>query len=324
MFFLRCDNQSPFYHYGQKNKLYFSFSKQLLVLMIEEQERKTRNEIVMIVIKTIVYIALVYFKINVPPVYKNYPMVAQGAEALFVFLGPSLTVSAIRLVIIFWYIKKHKFKSNIKDNFILGINRIVSILNTVFFALAFMVFLGVDPIKFLTSITIVAAAIALTFKDYITNMINGLIIMFSDRLSLGDHIRVHDIEGKIIDITLINMILQNEDNDMVIIPNSVVFSSVIVNQSKQNIKKLSVEFQMLLHFGYTPEYLENHLREVVMPYSGFIMVNGLTVKTMAINKDEARFKVQVLLNQYDKVKEREIRRALNTAVMKLAVPDQKL
>eukprot|EP01132_Coremiostelium_polycephalum_P017347 gene17347-20783_t len=191
-------------------------------------------------------------------------------------------------MIIFWYVKKHKLKSNIKDNFILGINRIVSILNTVFFVLAFMIFLGIDPIKFLTSITIVAAAIALTFKDYITNMINGLIIMFSDRLSLGDHIKVHDIEGKIIDITLINMILQNEDNDMVIIPNSVAFSSVIVNQSKQNIKKLSVEFQMSLHFGYTPDYLENHLRDVVKPFATYIALDGLTVKTFAINKDEAR------------------------------------
>lgn len=292
--------------------------------MIEEQERKTRNEIIMIVTKAIVYIALVYFMINVPPLYNHYPFVAQTAEALFIFLGPSLTVSLIRLVIIFWYVRKHKLKSNIKDNFILGINRIVSILNTVFFALAFMVFVGVDPIKFLTSITIVAAAIALTFKDYITNMINGLIIMFSDRLSLGDHIKVHDIEGKIIDITLINMILQNEDNDMVIIPNSIAFSSVIINQSKQNIKKLSVEFQMSLHFGYTPAYLENHLRKAVTPYEGYITIDGLTVKTIAINKDEARFKIQVLLNKFDKAKEREIRRALNTEVMKLAVREQPL
>ena len=103
--------------------------------------------------------------------------------------------------------KNIRLKSNIKDNFILGIDRIQSILDTVFFALAFIVFLGNDPKSFLTSITIVAAAIALTFKDYITNMINGLIIMFSDQLSLGDHIKIKDIDGKIVDITLINMVL---------------------------------------------------------------------------------------------------------------------
>jgi len=286
--------------------------------MFAVKERKTGNEIVVILIKAVVYAVLVYFRIYKPSLYDEHVFVHQLTSALFIFLGPSLTVSLLRLVIIFWYIKKHHLKSNIKDNFILGINRIESILNTVFFALAFIVFLGNDPKTFLTSITIVAAAIALTFKDYITNMINGLIIMFSDQLSLGDHIKVGEIEGKIIDITLINMILQNEDNDMVIIPNSVVFSSVIVNQSKQNIKKLSVEFQILLHYGYTPEYLESYLKKVMANYAAYIVVDGLSIKTIAINKDEAKFKVQVLLNKYDRQKEREIRRELNTAIMKLS------
>ncbi|MET3113607.1 small-conductance mechanosensitive channel [Pedobacter sp. CG_S7] len=286
--------------------------------MFAVKERKTRNEFIVILVKIIIYTVLVYFRINTPDVYDRYLFVNQFSSALFMFLGPSLTVSILRMIIIFWYIKKHKLKPTIKDNFILGINRIESILNTVFFALAFIVFLGNDPKTFLTSITIVAAAIALTFKDYITNMINGLIIMFSDQLSLGDHIKIQELEGKIVDITLINVILQNEDNDMVIIPNSVVFSAVIVNQSKQNIKKLSVEFQIALHFGYTPDYLEQYLKKVVAPFSGYIVVNGLSVKTIAINKDEARFKVQVLLTQYDKLKEREIRRELNTAIMKLS------
>jgi len=286
--------------------------------MLIVKERKTRNEFIVILVKIIIYTVLVYFKINTPAVYDQYLFVNQLSSALFIFLGPSLTVSILRMIIIFWYIKKHKLNPSIKDNFILGINRIESILNTVFFALALIVFLGNDPKTFLTSITIVAAAIALTFKDYITNMINGLIIMFSDQLSLGDHIKIQEQEGKIVDITLINVILQNEDNDMVIIPNSVVFSAVIVNQSKQNIKKLSVEFQMALHFGYTPDYLEQYLKKVVAHFSGYIVVDGLSVKTIAINKDEARFKVQVLLTQYDKLKEREIRRELHTAIMKLS------
>ena len=286
--------------------------------MIEDNRRKTSKEFLMIVVKAVVFFLLVYFQVTQPDLYVHYIGIAKTASALIVFMGPSITVSFLRLLVIYFYIKKHHLKSNIKDNFILGINRIVSILNTVFIAIALMEFTGVDPIHFLTSITIVAAAIALTFKDYITNMINGLIIMFSDRLSLGDHIKVNDHEGKILDITLINMILQNEDNDMVIIPNSVVFSSVIVNQSKQNVKKLSIEFEMSLRFGYTPDYLETFLNSEVKSYTANIIAGGLTIKTIAITKDTASFKVQVLLNNYDKVKEREIRKVLNTAIMKLA------
>ena len=286
--------------------------------MIEDRERKTGKELLMILVKAGVYLTLVYFYFNEHPLYEEYHRLYAIAKALMVFLGPSLVVSVLRLVIIYWYIRKHKFKNNIKDNFILGINRIVSILNTVFFVIALITMFDVDPKEFVFSVSIVAAAIAVTFKDYITNMINGLIIMFSDRLSLGDHIKIGDNEGKILDITLINMILQNEDSDMVIVPNSIAFSSVIINQSKQNTKKLSVEFDMSLANGYTPEYIENYLNKTLDSYSANVVTKGLTVKTLAINKDVAVFKAMVLLKHYDKVKEREIRRAINTALIRLS------
>lgn len=272
----------------------------------------------MILVKTVVYLVLAYFYIYKPELYIDYPRIDKSAEALMLFLGPSLVLSVLRLIVIYWYIRKHGFKNDIRDNFILGINRIVSILNSIFFFIALLTFLEIEPKDFIFSVSIVAAAVALTFKDYITNMINGLIIMFSDRLSLGDHIRVGDHEGKILDITLINMILQNEDNDMVIIPNSLAFSSVIINQSKQNIKKLSIEFAMSLKNGYTPEYLENYLYKVIENNKDNVVESGLSVKTLAIEKDVAVFKVMVLLKHYDKLKERIIRRLIYTALLRLS------
>lgn len=289
---------------------------------INHNERSTFNELVVILIKGLIYGTLVYFNINQPAFYSLNPW-GEIADALLFFTGASLSISVIRLLMISWYIRKHGLKRNIKDNFILGINRIVSVLNTVFLIIALMIFMGQDPKQFLTSITIVAAAIALTFKDYITNMINGLIIMFSDRLSLGDHIRVQDQEGKIVDITLINIILQNEDNDMVLIPNSVLFTTVVVNQSKQNIKKLTIEFELDVQYGYTPGSLEEYLSPIIEPYLDYIMQEGFSVKTIEIKKDTVRFKTQILLKYFDRTKERAIRRNLNTAILELSAAPAK-
>ncbi len=286
--------------------------------MIEYRERKPGKELLIIGIKAVIYLFLAYLYVNKPSFYVEYPLVSRLAGSVMVFLGPSLLISVLRLIIIYLYIRKQKFKSNIKDNFILGIDRIASILDTIFLVMAIVSLVEADLTKLVFSVSIVAAAVALTFKDYVTNMINGLIIMFSDRLSLGDHIKMGEHEGKILDITLINMILQNEDSDMVIIPNSVVFSSVIINQSKQNIKKLSIEFDMLLKNGYTPEFLENYLNKVLVDYSANIVENGLSIKTIEINKDAAVFKAMVLLRHYNKVKERAIRRAINTALIRLS------
>lgn len=292
--------------------------------MIEDKERQTGKELLMILGKAFICLVLIYFYIRNPEIYKEFPTLDKIADTAILFLGPSLIISVVRLVVIYWYVKKHKLKKNIKDNFILGINRVVSILNTVFFAIAFTSFFDVNPKDLIFSVSIVAAALAVTFKDYIANMINGLIIMFSDRLSLGDHIRLGEHEGKILDITLINMILQNEDSDMVIIPNSVAFSSVIINQSKQNTKKLSIEFDMPLRNGYTPAFLEEYLNKAIANNTENLMEGGLSVKTIAINKDAAIFKVMVLLKHYDKVKERVVRRLLNTALLRLAAGQDEL
>lgn len=286
--------------------------------MIEDRERKTGKEILTILVKVVVYLLLTYFYINRPGLYVEYPGLNKMASALMLFIGPSMLISIIRFIVIYIYIRKHKLKSNIKDNFILGINRIVSILNTVFLVIAIMSLFDVNPTNLIFSVSIVAAAIAVTFKDYINNMINGLIIMFSDRLSLGDHIKLGDHEGKILDITLINMILQNEDSDMVIIPNSIAFSSVIINQSKQNIKKLSIEFDLSLKNSYTPEYLEKYLNKAIENHTENVVEDGLSVKTLSISKDVAAFKVMVLLKHYDKVKERVVRRLINTALIHLS------
>ncbi|RQO70073.1 mechanosensitive ion channel protein MscS [Pedobacter sp. KBW06] len=286
--------------------------------MIEDKERQTGKELLMILGKAFICLVLIYFYATNPEIYTEFPTLDKIADTSILFLGPSLIISVLRLIVIYWYIKKHKLKKNIKDNFILGINRVVSILNTIVFAIAFTSFFDVDPKDLIFSVSIVAAALAVTFKDYIANMINGLIIMFSDRLSLGDHIRLGEHEGKILDITLINMILQNEDSDMVIIPNSVAFSSVIINQSKQNTKKLSIEFDMPLKNGYTPAFLEEYLNNAIANNTENVMEGGLSVKTIAINKDAAIFKVMVLLKHYDKVKERVVRRLLNTALLRLA------
>ncbi len=133
-----------------------------------------------------------------------------------------------------------------------------------------------------------------------TNMINGLIIMFSDQLSLGDQIRVGEFRGKVLDITLINVVLQNDDDDIVLIPNSVIFSTMVLNQSKQNIKKLTIEFELDLKYQSSPDDLEKELKGVLRPFATNITENSFSLKILEIKKDLVHYKVQFLIPRPDK------------------------
>src|SRR5690606_6785208 len=160
------------------------------MIIIEKKQRSAVKEFFVILLKLIIFVVLLYFNFDKPEFYHTAPFIAKASKVLLFFMLASFSVSVLRYSVIYLYIRKNRLASNIKDNFILGINRIVSVFNTLFLVVSVMYLFDIDPLKFVTSITIVAAAIALIFKDYVTNMINGLIIMFSDRLSLGDHIKV--------------------------------------------------------------------------------------------------------------------------------------
>jgi hypothetical protein len=96
---------------------------------------------------------------------------------------------------------------------------------------------------------------------------------------------------------------------------------MIVNQSKQYIRKLTVDFELDLLHGYTPQQLEDRLFNKIQEFSDNIIKNGFSVKTLEIKKDLARFKIQVLLKYNDRAREREIRRRLNTAILELVAPE---
>lgn len=290
-------------------------------MMVTDKTYKNTNrrERIIFLVKLLVYLGVVYFNLEHPPVYDKFTWLFKLTNALSFFLGANLVISLAWLVILSWYTRRRNRQRPIeKDNFILGLNRISSVLNTIFLLLAITFFFGVNPLKFVTSITIVAAAIALLTKDYITNMINGLIIMFSDQLSLGDHVRIGDVKGRVMDITLINVVLQNEDDDIVIIPNSVVFTSIVLNQSKQNIRKLTIEFELDHKHPYTIRGLEDRLKASIGEYSRSYSPESFSLKTMEIKKDFVQFKLQLLMPQTNRDIERLIRRALNVEILAIA------
>nr|WP_295870259.1 mechanosensitive ion channel domain-containing protein [uncultured Chitinophaga sp.] len=290
------------------------------MMMVTDKTYKNTNrrERIIFVVKLLIYSGIVYFNLEHPAFYDNFPWLFKITNALSFFLGANILISVAWLVILSWYTRRHRTKPLEKDNFILGINRITSVLNTLFFLLAIPIFFGKDLMQLITSITIVAAAIALLTKDYISNMINGLIVMFSDQLSLGDQVRIGEFRGRIMDITLINLVLQNDDDDIVIIPNSVVFTSIIVNQSKQNIKKLTLEFELDHKHKFTLEELDARLRRSIEAYQRYYREESFSLKTLEIKKDFVQFKLQLLVPHPDKEKERLIKRALNTEIIAIA------
>ncbi|MGO1520623.1 MAG: mechanosensitive ion channel family protein [Sphingobacterium sp.] len=217
----------------------------------------------------------------------------QSMRGLYFFLVPSIILSVVRFLILFVYNTKNSDR-NVRGNFVLGVNRLTAVLNTVFATVALMILFGIDPRDFIMSMTFVAMAIAVLFRDYITNMISGLIVMFSDQLSVGDRIQVGEHRGRIVDITFANIVLQDEEDDIVMVPNNTVFTATFINLSAHQSSLFSVKFELPLEVALHVTELEEALRLSFIAHPNLALVEDeLHLIVTELGKDFVRYKLDL-------------------------------
>lgn len=232
-------------------------------------------------------------------------------ELIDLLLGFGIFALSANLIVVFlsWLYRRSKqIPYTQPDNVVLGLQNIYYLLlggATIVLVLAFM---GVPPENLFTSLSLVAAAIAIVSKDYISEIISGMIISFSREISIGDYIKIGTHKGKIIDLNLTKIVFLNEDDDIMYIPNNTVFNSEIVNYTRKQIKRVNIEFEVDLKAIKNVEALEADLIEAVKDYQEHIQPGSFALKIGDIKKDSVTLKFQYTLNQINRELEQDIRR----------------
>lgn len=260
------------------------------------------------VLKLLLLFLIVFLREHQEPWLSDWLVPENTFKALTFYLSANLLISFSRLVIVYLYGRRKHLKRGFQNNFMLGINRISDILNTITFIISLMLIVGINPWQLITSLSIVAAAIALLSKDYISNMINGMIIMFSDELSLGDYVSIREHRGRIVDITLVNLHLVNDDEDLIYIPNNTVFASDVINFTKRSIKKISFEFDIKNEKIVHAEKLEEYLKNSLKPYEQHIKPGSYNLKIQRLGDVSSSLKFQFVMLKSNKELEKEIRK----------------
>lgn len=255
----------------------------------KEKQKTTFPYMFVLKIIAVIFTIMVY---NTFPDTKDSELLNQVFKGINTFLIPSIVISILRFIIISLYNARHANRS-VRGNFVLGINRLTAVINTVLLIIAIMVAFGKNPVEFVTSLTIVAMAIAVLFRDYITNMLSGLFIMFSEQFSVGDRIKVGDQRGRIVDITFANIILQNEEDDMVMVPNNMVFTHPILNLSAHRSNLFTVKFELPLYVATDIETLEKEIQQVLLNHPNLDVNSEPKILVIEIGKDFVRYKIEL-------------------------------
>lgn len=250
------------------------------------------------------------------PFLDSHPLITNLIRALVFLLSSNLIISLGRFAALRFYLKKTK-DEKVQPNFVIGIDRISWILNVIIFLISLMLAVGIRPLEFLTSITIVAAAIAVLTKDYITNIANGLIIMFSDQLEIGDKIHIGKNTGFIRDITLINIILRSETGEIIIVPNSMVLASEIVNYSRNNAHQMIFDFELKSEINLQLNELEEKLKENLKSFSEVVYIKGAQLNILDRKSDSSLVRFQFPIKTGEKESESKLRKIINQSILNL-------
>lgn len=290
-------------------------AKSILGIKPEQLSKSEIRRRVFFILKLSGYVILLTLLFAYNDAVKGETFLGKVATAALFYLTGHLVVALSRMLIVNLYLRKRRLKEGVRNNFILGVDRVAAVINSLIFLIAVLSLFEISIAQLFTGISIVAAAIAILSKDYISNMINGLIIMFSDQLSLNDYVKIGDHKGRIADITLLNIQLVNDDEDTVFIPNNMVFNADVVNFSKQKIRKATIEFEIPARESSRLPGLEQYLKDNLENYAGYVKKDSQTLKVSKITKDSISLKYQFVFQKENRDVEKRARRELTRKVL---------
>lgn len=227
-----------------------------------------------------------------------------------------ITVNIISNTAKYIYSRKNKIPAKKKNNVHFGIENIANFIISVGLLITILSMFGINPRELLATLTIVAAAFAILTKEYFIDFFSGIYLSFSRTFEINDYVKIENQKGKILEISMMKIKMLNDDDDVVIIPNSRVYNNEIINYTKRDDRLMSVEFQIALRYISSIEQLEQELTGALQSFSEYIEPKSYNLKVVEMRTDHLFVKFQYTLKQVDmelqkKIRKRTMRQVFN-------------
>jgi small conductance mechanosensitive channel len=150
---------------------------------------------------------------------------------------------------------------------------------------------GFDPQAVATGLGLTSLALGFALKDILSNFISGLLILVLRPFELGDQIIVGETEGNVERIDLRATQLRTYDGRVALVPNAEVFTSRIINNTADPIRRGSVA----LFIGYDSDLPKaiDVIQKAAQATDGVLEDPAASIRVQELGQDdiviEARF-----------------------------------
>ena len=152
-------------------------------------------------------------------------------------------------------------ESKLDDQVVPFGRRVGLIVLTIVMLIILLSHFDVDVSGLVATLGIGSLAIALAAQATLADTISGFVIMIDRPFSIGDRIEIQDLDtwGDVMDIGLRSSRVRTRDNRMVIVPNSVMSKSLLVNYTYPD-TTYRIQIELPISYGADVE----HVRETII------------------------------------------------------------
>lgn len=124
------------------------------------------------------------------------------------------------------------------------LKNILSVLLLVLGLASVMAQFGFDIVSLVAGLGIAGLAVGFAAQSTLANFIAGITILLEQSFQVGDWVNINDNEGRVVVIALRTTHVLTRDNITVIIPNSNVASSVVINLTSKNFIRFDIRMRI--------------------------------------------------------------------------------
>jgi small-conductance mechanosensitive channel len=244
------------------------------------------------------------------------PIVKTLIELLLFYMITLSILSFLKILIISIYRKLYKINIDNRDDLITGVESIYWIILIITLFIGTLQFIDIDFTTFFTSFALISVAFSWIFKEYIANIIDGILIMFSDDFKIGDYIKVGDYVGIIREITFLNTEIRTDEGDIVFIPNTLIIQREVTNFSKVKYKRIIHDFEIDKNLFTKVRKIEKLIiKNLIKEFGDVFESEKFFLKIVKIKGDSAVLAAEMPVTKYTFSIEEQMEKNVSLTVM---------
>jgi len=217
--------------------------------------------------------------------------------------GPRIIVAIIVFILAQWIIKLIRkwmtaalFKKSIHSSIKPFLVSLTATVLQVLMGLVILQIMGLQLTVFTAIIGGVSVAAGLALSGTLQNFTSGVLILLLKPFNVGDNIIAQGQEGTVQSIQIFYTVVTTYDNKTVIFPNSKLSNEVIINLSREGIRRLDIEWKFT--FGFAFEEVTAVMMKVINELDGILKEPAPRIGVAGIEPDGYKVAVNVWINAH--------------------------